>query len=86
MYSVSQLPFIDMTPLEQAFDILGPAKVARICGVKGPSAIKWRAKGSLPRTEWTGETNYAAQLEEATNGAVKRSDLLALPVVKPSED
>jgi len=74
-----------MTPLEQAFDILGPAKVARVCGVKGPSAIKWRTKGSLPRTEWTGETNYAGAIEEATQGLVKKAELLARPSVKPCQ-
>jgi|APAra7269097138_1048543.scaffolds.fasta_scaffold17244_1 hypothetical protein len=64
------------TALEVAFDILGPNKIARICGVKGPSACKWKAKGRLPRTEWTGETNYAAQIAEATKGVVSRDALL----------
>lgn len=65
------------TALDVAFDILGPNKIARICGVKGPSACKWRAKGRLPRTEWTGETNYAAQIAAATQGAVSRDALLS---------
>lgn len=70
-----------MTPLEHAFELLGPAKVARACGVKGPSAIKWRANGRLPRTEWTGETQYAHCIERATEGKVTRDALLALPKV-----
>ncbi|MBY0240762.1 MAG: helix-turn-helix domain-containing protein [Burkholderiaceae bacterium] len=64
------------SPLEVAFELLGPNKIARICGVKGPSACKWRSKGMLPRTEWTGETNYASLIAEATGGAVTKEQLL----------
>lgn len=39
---------------------------------------KWEAKGRLPRTEWTGETAYAAAIELITEGKVSRSELLAL--------
>lgn len=70
-----------MTPLERAFELLGPTKLARVCGVKGPSAIKWRANGRLPRTEWTGETVYARHIEMATAGEVTQAALLALPHV-----
>ncbi|ENH6337830.1 hypothetical protein ABWH74_001126 [Burkholderia vietnamiensis] len=37
---------------------------------------KWIAKGRLPRTEWTGETNYSAAIESITSGAVPRLRLL----------
>lgn len=37
----------------------GQARVASECGIKQPSVFKWTRKG-LPRTEWTGETNYSA--------------------------
>lgn len=37
---------------------------------------KWIAKGRLPRTEWTGETNYSAAIELMTAGRVLRSSLL----------
>lgn len=63
--------------LEKAFATLGPAKIAKLCSVKGPSAIKWRKKGCLPRTEWTGETNYAAIISGAMDGVVSRDQLLA---------
>jgi hypothetical protein len=65
------------TPLEAAFELLGPNRIARICGVKGPSAIKWRTKGRLPRTEWTGETDYATLIARETSGAVTREQLLS---------
>jgi hypothetical protein len=65
------------TALDVAFDILGPNKLARVCGIKGPSACKWRTKGRLPRTEWTGETNYASLIAAATGGRVTRDELLS---------
>ncbi|QVN18943.1 hypothetical protein [Burkholderia pyrrocinia] len=39
---------------------------------------KWIAKGRLPRTEWTGETEYSQAIEAITGGAVSRSILLRL--------
>ncbi|MDN7490551.1 hypothetical protein QZM35_22835 [Burkholderia sp. AU45274] len=38
---------------------------------------KWAAKGHLPRTEWTGETHYAAAIESITDQKVAKIDLLA---------
>ena len=55
-----------MSTLKAAIDAAGgPAAAARICG-KSPRAIyKWLTAGVLPRTEYTGETNYAEQLAAA---------------------
>ena len=51
--------------------------VGKVCGgLSGKAVMKWRDKGRPPRTEYTGETNYAALIETATNGLVKASDLL----------
>ena len=42
----------------------GSSKVASHCGLKSYQAVgKWCQRGRLPRTEWTGETNYAATIE-----------------------
>lgn len=47
----------------------GPTKVAAICGFTGPRAIhKWIANGALPRTEYTGETNYSELIAKASKG------------------
>ncbi|KVK90325.1 hypothetical protein [Burkholderia cepacia] len=37
---------------------------------------KWIARGRLPRTEWTGETNYSIAIESITSGCVSRDQLL----------
>ena len=62
--------------LARAIDLLGGfSAVGRIVD-RSPRAVrKWRDDG-LPRTEWTGETNYAEQFEKASRGKVKKSILL----------
>ena len=46
----------------------GGAKAAEICQVSDMAVSKWRKKGRLPRTEYTGETSYAKLLAEKSNG------------------
>jgi DNA-binding transcriptional regulator YdaS (Cro superfamily) len=73
-----------MTPnlITRAVEVVGLAKLARILGVTYQAIRKWEAKGRLPRTDWTGETNYAAAIDEATGGEVSRSALLCItPIV-----
>lgn len=38
----------------------GPAPVSRAVGKSYQAVLKWVVNGRLPRTEYTGETNYAA--------------------------
>ena len=49
-----------MSNLKDFIDIAGgvPA-VAKACGISDRAVYKWLATCSLPRTEYTGETNYA---------------------------
>lgn len=55
----------------------GLQAVGDLLGVSAQAVHKWAKKGRLPRTEWTGETSYAARMAAATNGAVTREQLLA---------
>lgn len=58
----------------------GPIAVAAACKVSRQSVDKWLAKGSLPRTEYTGETHYAdriALLAAESGKPVEASWLLA---------
>lgn len=64
--------------ISKAIDLVGLCKLAKACGVKHQSVYRWLKKGSLPRTDWTGETNYAARIEEATHGQITRAQLLDL--------
>lgn len=50
--------------------------VGKACGgLSGKAVMKWRDKGRPPRTEYTGETNYAKMLADATNNQVNESCL-----------
>lgn len=62
--------------ISKAIKIVGLSKLAAACGIRYQSLQKWEAKGRLPRTDWTGETDYARRIEEATKGAVTRDELL----------
>lgn len=43
----------------------GVANAAAACGVSQRAVYKWLTAESLPRTEYTGETNYAERLAAA---------------------
>lgn len=62
-------------PLREAVDILGLQPTAELCKVSYVAVSKWLKQG-LPRSEWTGETDYCHRLQKATKGKVKRSDML----------
>jgi hypothetical protein len=68
--------------LKTTVDGLGVPVTASICSVSPVAVYKWLKKGRLPRTEWTGETNYAAAIAEASKGTpfeCTREQLLQLP-------
>lgn len=66
-----------ISALIKARDILGSfdAVGAACGGLSGKAVLKWKSNGKPPRTEYTGETNYAALIESATNGQVKKHEL-----------
>jgi hypothetical protein len=43
----------------------GPVQAARACSVSRQAVDKWISNGYLPRTDYTGETDYARRLSEA---------------------
>ena len=47
---------------------LGQTAVAAACDVKQPSVAQWLTRG-FPRTEWTGETDYATSIENLARKA-----------------
>jgi hypothetical protein len=72
------------SPLDRAVDQLGLTAMARVCGVSHQAVRKWQKAGRMPRTEWTGETAYAAAIEQAAPGVVTKAELLApWPSAKP---
>ena len=66
-----------MAPLEEAIAQFGSvAKLAAAIRVKGQTLHHWRTRG-MPRTDWTGETDYAKRIERATKRSVRADALLA---------
>jgi hypothetical protein len=52
-------------------DLGGMQSVADIFGIKWQAVQKWRISG-LPRTEFTGETNYALEMEKRAKKTGKK--------------
>lgn len=53
-------------------------KVSSLCGVSPRAVYKWLAAESMPRTEYTGETNYLARIAEEAAAKGKAFDLETL--------
>lgn len=67
-----------MTALKQAIQKAGGVtKAAEACGVSPRAVYKWISAGCLPRTDYTGETQYAYLLASAAEGAFAAEWLLA---------
>lgn len=64
--------------ISQAIEIVGLCKLAKACGVRHQSVYRWVDAGRLPRSDWTGETDYASRIEIATGGRITRAQLLDL--------
>lgn len=63
-------------PLQKAIELVGLSKLGKSLGIAYQSILGWQTRGRLPRTEWTGETQYAAEIEKLTEGKVTRDELL----------
>lgn len=64
-------------PVSEAASLVGRQRLVQVLGVSDQAVRKWQKARRMPRTEWTGETNYSARIEELTHGAVTRERLLA---------
>lgn len=67
--------------ITKAIEIIGLSKLAHQCSVSYQAVKKWEKNGCLPRTEWTGETNYASIIERFTNKEITSEQLLAKRVL-----
>lgn len=77
--SGSQIRRRDMESLKSVIASVGGAQAAaKLCGVSVRAVYKWIASGSLPRTEYTGETNYLARLSQAAAAQGRPFDVAAL--------
>ena len=87
------LDFPPMNPIQTVLELAGgPVALTRELNkrisrpVTYQAVLKWARQGRLPRTEWTGETNYAKAMSAAVGGKVKVRELLQKPVRGESVD
>lgn len=67
------------SPLDRAIEAVGSmSALARGLGLSPKAVRKWKLAGRLPRTEYTGETDYSGRIEQMAGGVVRRDELLAL--------
>lgn len=58
-----------MQSLRELFEKAGGIDAsAKACGISSRALYKWASRNSLPRTEYTGETNYAEVLAGLAEG------------------
>ncbi|WP_367154675.1 hypothetical protein [Methylomonas sp. HYX-M1] len=70
--------------LNEASRIVGGfEKLGRVCGLTGKAVKKWAIAGRPPRTEYTGETQYAELISKAVDGEIS-VDQLRPSLSKPS--
>lgn len=62
----------------------GIGKASQACEVSQRAIYKWLATGCLPRTDYTGETNYAQRLAAASSGQFTAEWLLVEAAPKKS--
>lgn len=58
---------------------IGLLGIARACGVTYQAVRKWEKNG-MPRSEWTGETNYSATIASLSGGKYAKEDFLVRAV------
>jgi hypothetical protein len=68
--------------VSKAIEHVGLTKVANACEVSPAAVHRWKTRNRLPRTEWTGETDYAVRIA-ALHGDIEPNDLLVPPTAQP---
>ena len=64
-----------MNYISLAIEKAGLQPLAKKCGVSYQAIRRWEKQG-LPRSEWSGDSNYAAKIVKATKGAVTYDELV----------
>lgn len=72
--------------LDKAIQLAGgQTALANIVGLTPQAIQKWVANECLPRTEWTGETNYIEQIVAHFDGKITREELIVRPSLSSIE-
>ena len=69
---------MNQNTLEDVIKTVRVSVVSDVCGVSQRAIYKWINNGKLPRTEYTGETNYAEKIALASNGLFSADAILTI--------
>lgn len=72
--------------LAEAIKEVGVITISSACGCSVRSIYKWMKKGCLPRTDFTGETNYAAKIARASHGKFSTEFIKAISRPQKTND
>lgn len=67
-----------MNHITRVIEIAGLVPTAEAVGLSYQAVRKWETRGFLPRTEFTGETNYAEKLSALVDNEVTVEELLSM--------
>ncbi|GIB64809.1 Cro/Cl family transcriptional regulator [Vibrio cholerae] len=65
--------------LREAITSIGAQKISEVCQVSVRAVYKWCERGVLPRTDYTGETQYAEKIADLSQGKYTKDELLSIP-------
>lgn len=65
-----------MSEIKLIIKEIGVSKIADACGISYEAVRRWTVRGSLPRTEWTGETDYCGQIIKLSKKRLTKEQLL----------
>lgn len=72
---------VNNMPTPALGDVIKSVKVsvvAHACGLTPKAIYKWIERGTLPRTEFTGETEYAKRIANASQGKFTELEILEI--------
>lgn len=66
---------MNTTTLSDVLKSVRVSVVAEACGLTPKAIYKWIERGTLPRTEFTGETNYAERISRSSGGKYSAAEI-----------
>ena len=66
----------NLSPVDKAIEFFSKTKISEITGVSRTAVGKWERNGHFPHTDYSGKTNHARKLVDASEGHLNIEELL----------